>query len=89
MGTVKPPLRRILAPTVFEVGGPVIQPLIRHIRKLRPREEQGLIQAFTLRPGLEKHRYPNTQDRVLSKTRKIKENKQQQVRGGSDSQEER
>jgi len=86
-GPVKPLLRRIIASTVFALRGPVTQPLIRHIRKLRPREEQGLIQAFTVRSGLEKLRYPNTQVRVLS-TRKVKENNQHQVWGSGYSQEE-
>lgn len=85
---VKPLLRRITVPAAFELRGPVIQPLIRPIRKLRPREEQGLLPAFTARPGLEKPRYPNIQSRVLSTTRKIKEDPQHQAWGSSYSQGE-
>lgn len=85
---VKPPLRRITAPTAFGLRGPVIQPLIRPVRKMRPREQQGLTPTFTVRLGLENPRHLNTQDRVLSKTRKIKENHQHQARGSSSLQGE-
>lgn len=81
---VKPRLRRITAPTAFGLRGPVIQPLIRPVRKMSSREQRGLTPTFTVRLGLENPR----QDRVLSTTRKIKENHQHQTRVSSSPQGE-